>query len=140
MPNPGMAKALATWKGDEDDLSEFLDRFKAPADDAGLDDEDKIKFFWKYVSKKQCPLFEVIEGAKLADWSLFTKSINELFPKAFEPQTYSRRCMDKLTAQAAHHEITTQDELEKFYREFLPVSQWLVSNRKISVSERDLAF
>ena len=140
MPNPGTAKAPATWKGDEDDLSEFLDRFEALADDAGLDDDDKIKFFRKYVSKKQRPLFEVIEGAKPADWSLFTKSINELFPKAFEPQTYSRRRMDKLTAQAARHEITTQDEFEKFYREFLPVSQWLVSNRKISVSERDLAF
>ena len=90
MPNPGMAKAPATWKGDEDDLSEFLDRFEALADDAGLDDEDNIKFFRKYVSKKQRPLFEVIEGAKPADWGLFTKSINELFPKAFEPQTYSR--------------------------------------------------
>jgi hypothetical protein len=36
MPNPGTSKAPPTWKGDEDDLSEFLDHFEALADDAGV--------------------------------------------------------------------------------------------------------
>ena len=140
MPNPGTAKAPPTWHGDEDDLSEFLDRFEALADDAGLSDDDKIKYFQKYTAKKQRPLFDALDGAHPADWALFSQSIRELFPKAFEPQTYSRGRMEKIAAQAARHEISSQDELDKFYRKFLPVSQWLLNNKRISSTERDAAF
>ena len=59
MPNPGTSKAPPIWKGDEDELAEFVDRFEALADDAGLSDTDKIKFFRTYVTRKQRPLFEV---------------------------------------------------------------------------------
>ena len=96
MPNPGTSKAPATWKGDEEELSEFIDRFEALADDAGLMDGDKIKIFCTYVAKKQRPLFEVINGVTPADWGVFLQSIRELFRKAFEPQTYSRCRMEKL--------------------------------------------
>ena len=52
MLNPGTSKAPASWKGDEDELAEFLDRFEALADNAGLSEADKAKYSGKYVGRK----------------------------------------------------------------------------------------
>jgi hypothetical protein len=137
MPAPGTSKAPKTFDGKDTELEDFLDHFESLAEAAKLTSSDHIAQIGRYVTRKQRNLFEVLDGYDPADWDVFNKALADLYPNAFKARHYTRQSLETFTAKAARTEIADEDELNDYYRAFLPIAQWLVTQNKISTEDRD---
>jgi len=139
MPGPGSNKA-PSFNGETSELLDFFDIFEDLADSCALTDEQKCKIIVRYTDLLTKRFWVTITGYESKDYALFKKNILAKYPRANRGLRYTIRDLERLILNTAESEISTETELLQYYRQFSPISVWLMANSKISSRECDRYF
>ncbi|KAJ8582375.1 hypothetical protein M405DRAFT_719300, partial [Rhizopogon salebrosus TDB-379] len=135
MPAATSAKA-PSFSGEKEDLLDFLEAFEDLADENGLTDEQKCKYIVRYVSTRTKRWWTLLPGYAKRDFPLFKQTILAQYPGAEKGMHYTIRDLEGFVAKHADSDLSTETELMRYYHDFLPMADWLVTNKKISHVQR----
>lgn len=126
MPLPGSCAAPKTFDGNEDDITDFLEHFLLCAARANLPQEARMTWFFRYLSKKQRPIFRVFKGYKTNDWVSFERTIKEEYRHAFKEKPYTQSTLMVFIRKTKENVIVTDRQLREYYREFQSIARILI--------------
>jgi transposase InsO family protein len=137
MPHPGTRGAPETFDGDGEVLEEFIDRFEGLATGARLTNDDKFKSFTRYCSRPMKRLFESLPAYTAKTWNDFLAQVRVLFPIGANQRLYSKQSLVALVSNSQKQRIYSEGDLMSYYRDFVTIANWLLTNHKISEADRD---
>ncbi|KAF5379364.1 hypothetical protein D9615_006589 [Tricholomella constricta] len=106
-----------------------------------VDEQEKKMHATRYTDIDTADLWEQLDefavGTTYDDWR---KAIMALYPGASEERKYSMADLDHLLRERHRLGIQSNSDLGEYYRQFLSVTQFLVSKNRLSINERDRQF
>ncbi|KAF5380618.1 hypothetical protein D9615_004771 [Tricholomella constricta] len=106
-----------------------------------VDEQEKKTHTTRYTDIDTADLWEQLDefavGTTYDDWR---KAIMALYPGASEERKYSMADLDYLIRERHRLGIQSNSDLGEYYRQFLSVTQFLVSKNRLSINERDRQF
>lgn len=82
----------------------------------------------------------MLDEADGKDWKKFYDALKLLYPGCEGDRRYTRNDLDNLCAEQARIPIRTRDEFGTYYRNFLKISKFLITKKKLAELERDKLF
>ena len=137
MPAPGSKKAPPTFNGDEQLIAEFLEIYERCVDDAQLPQADWVPFFFRYLSRSQCDIFEAFEGVEPPNWDTFKESIQESFAGAFKSKKFTLAALDTFIKQSALQPISSDSAMRTYHCHFQAITSYLIKEKELAGSDRD---
>ncbi|KAG1744772.1 hypothetical protein EDB19DRAFT_1906490 [Suillus lakei] len=132
MPGPRSSKA-PTFNGETSELLEFLELFEDLASSCALTDTDKCKMIVCYINLETKTFWVSLTRYKSKDYTVFKANILAQYSGAAKGQRYSICDLEHVVINSVNNDISTETELLQYYRQFCPITHWLISNSKISV-------
>ncbi|KAF5378263.1 hypothetical protein D9615_008697 [Tricholomella constricta] len=106
-----------------------------------VDEQEKKTHTTRYTDIDTADLWEQLDefavGTTYDDWR---KAIMALYPGASEERKYSMADLDYLIRERHRLGIQSNSDLGEYYRQFLSVTQFLVSKNRLSINEHDRQF
>jgi hypothetical protein len=140
LPMPYTDRAPKQFTGNPDDIEDLLDRYDSLAIGAQLSDADKVKGFIQYADRRTKEFLRELDGYDAKDWDQFEKSIRVAYGKTDSKLKYTRVTLETLVAKNARNPVESEEDVMTFYRNFLPVANWLVKNGHITEKEKNHFF
>jgi len=132
MPGAGSNKA-PSFNRETSELLEFFELFEDLASACSLMDAEKCKTTVQYVDIQTKRFWVTLTGYESKDFMVFKANILEQYSGAAKGQRYSIQDLERVVISNVDNNISTETELLQYYRQFHPITHWLVSNNKISV-------
>ena len=79
MPALKSKRALKMFKGDEEEIVEFLNAYECCAEDVQLPRAEWVRFIFRYIYQEQRLIFEAFNGFRTEDWDTFSSFAKEVF-------------------------------------------------------------
>ena len=133
--------ACTPLPGQEDKiLSEFLHDYEDLADGNGLTEKQKVETILCYVPCSLRDLWKTLPGYYPADWHRFWKELNRLNPDTMAHTRFTHWALAEFTALSAEHHIRSENDVLKYYWNFLTIALPLVGANKLTQDDFNTEF
>ncbi|KAG2743496.1 hypothetical protein P692DRAFT_201723436 [Suillus brevipes Sb2] len=131
MPAPTSNKA-PSFNGETSELLDFFELFEDLAQACGLTDAEQCKLLVRYVDQATKCFWVTLGGYESKNFATLKASILEQYPGAEKGVHYTIRDLKRTVLGSADGDISTETELLQYYRQFCPITHWLIANGKIT--------
>ncbi|KZP27377.1 hypothetical protein FIBSPDRAFT_710952, partial [Athelia psychrophila] len=140
MPAKGHSTA-PMWDGDVETLADFFEDVKDLADHHKVSDADTItRNACRYASKKESDTWKILPEYSAKDFSAFVAKVISLYPGASAEQLHTLGDLDAYVSKRSETAIANISELGLYYREYMKITAFLITEKRIGEGERDRYF
>ena len=123
-----------------DPLDDFLREFEELAISCTLMDQQKIETVICYILNDLRDLWKILEGYATHDWALFRQLLEQTYETTSAQSRYSKQKLHDFIHYNSWMCMCNEEDIMRYYRQFLVFCQPLIESRRITTDERDGAF
>ncbi|KAH9160147.1 hypothetical protein EDB89DRAFT_2236104 [Lactarius sanguifluus] len=139
MPSP-RSKFAPYYSGHANTFEDFLEEYEGLAYDCALTDPQRVDVLIRYVAPSLRDFWRSLSGYHSRDWPLFRQSLVNIFGSTTpRPQVMRQRLLNYVQ-DSSRCRMLCEDDVLRYYRQFLCYSAPLVHAGHLSEEERDAAF
>ncbi|KAH9083399.1 hypothetical protein EDB83DRAFT_2511721 [Lactarius deliciosus] len=139
MPSP-RSKYAPYYSGHANTFEDFLEEFEGRAYDCALTDPQRVDVIIRYVDPSLRDFWRSLSGYHSRDWPQLRQSLVNVFGSTTPRPQVMRQKLLKYVQVASRSRMFCEDDVLRFYRQFICFGLPLVHAGHLSEEERDAAF
>lgn len=132
--------AAPRFSGDPYELSGYFDDVHFLASEASISDAAAITYAIRHADIEEANVWKTLDEVKGHTWDEFVAAVIPLYPGAADDGRYRRWNLEELVRNASQKVMRTREDLGRYHREFLVVSDNLRKFQRISEGEQGSAY
>ncbi|KAF9030233.1 hypothetical protein BDZ89DRAFT_949931 [Hymenopellis radicata] len=140
LPPLGSKSAPTKFAGNYEDVKTFLRRYDRLCNAYNVRDAEKCERIIDYCSRSVVRLIESLQSYRDNDWAQLYEDLLEFYDADLKETRYNVRDIRKLAKKWYKKKIPNLRTWKKYQREFITISGWLVSKRKLTMDEEAVYF
>ena len=132
MPAAKSRRAPRFTGQDDEIFLEFLQEYEDLADRNGLTGKQKVETIIRYVPRSLRNLWVTLPGYRAAKWRRFRTELEGLYPDIAGQTRCTRQDLAEFVELSARSLIHDENDVMRYYRNFLTIALPLVDDRKIT--------
>ncbi|KAH9158549.1 hypothetical protein EDB89DRAFT_2085856 [Lactarius sanguifluus] len=139
MPSP-RSKFAPYYSGHANTFEDFLEEFEGLASDCELTDPQRVDVLIRYVAPSLRDFWRSLSGYHSRDWPLFRQSLVNIFGNTTPRHQILRQKLHSYIQDSSRRRMFCEDDVLRYYRQFICFGLPLVHAGHLSGEERDAAF
>ncbi|KAH9031400.1 hypothetical protein EDB83DRAFT_1843220 [Lactarius deliciosus] len=139
MPSP-RSRFAPYYSGHANTFEDFLEEFEGRAYDCALTDLQRVDTIIRYVDPSLRELCRTLDGSRSRDWPRLRKSLIDVFGNTTPRHQIMRQKLRSYIQDSARKRMYCEDDVLRYYRQFICFGLPLVHAGHLSEEERDAAF
>ncbi|KAF9015869.1 hypothetical protein BDZ89DRAFT_903418, partial [Hymenopellis radicata] len=139
LPSLGSKSAPTKFARNYEDVKIFLRRYDRLCKAYNVRDAEKCERIIDYCSRSVVRLIESLQSYR-DDWAQLYEDLLEFYDADLKETRYNVRDIRKLAKKWYKKKISNLRTWKKYQREFITISGWLVSKRKLTMDEEAVYF
>ncbi|KAK7686651.1 hypothetical protein QCA50_010251 [Cerrena zonata] len=142
LPVPGTRNAPKKFKGKFSRIKLFIKHYeKLCVQKEVKDDEEKIQNITQYCSRSVREFMEGLTSYTGKNWDIFVQDLMEFYDAERDTKRYKRGDLEAYCRRKGHKKSTMRlPRWKQYNREFIRIAGWLVSHKKLSLTDQSLYF
>ncbi|KAH9167314.1 hypothetical protein EDB89DRAFT_2125817 [Lactarius sanguifluus] len=139
MPSP-RSKFAPYYSGHANTFEDFLEEFEGLASDCELMDPQRVDVLICYIAPSLHDFWRSLSGYHSCDWPLFRQSLVNIFGNTTPRHQILRQKLHSYIQDSSRRRMFCEDDVLRYYRQFICFGLPLVHAGHLSGEERDAAF
>ncbi|KAH9038251.1 hypothetical protein EDB85DRAFT_2195205 [Lactarius pseudohatsudake] len=139
MPSP-RSKFTPYFSGCADSLEDFLEEYDSLAYDCALMDPQRVDIIIRYVNPSMREFWRSLSGYHSHDWPQLRQSLVNIFGNPIPRHQIMRQKLHSHVQDSSRSRMNCTDDVSRYYRQFLCLSEPLVHSGHLSKEEHDAVF
>ncbi|KAH9007841.1 hypothetical protein EDB84DRAFT_1599672 [Lactarius hengduanensis] len=139
MPSP-RSKFAPYYSGHANTFEDFLDEFEGRAYDCALTDPQRVDVIIRYVDPSLRDFWRSLSGYHSRDWPQLRQSLIDIFGNPTPRHQIMRQKLHSCIQETSRTRMHCEDDVLRYYRQFICFGIPLVHAGHMSEEERDAAF